>query len=297
MKILVTGASGLLGSKIVERANEAGHYTFSGFYKNIPKLGQPVEYDLKNEMMVIEAIASIKPDVIFHCAALTNVDECESNNDLARKINVEGTKFMAKAANQIEAYLVYVSTDYVFDGSKGMYKETDETKPINFYGHTKLLGEKAVTELSDDYLIARTSVIYGKVPASGKSNFALWLINNLRNEKPINVLIDQFVSPTLNTNLAEMLLEASRRRLNGIYHMAGASRVSRYEFTMKLAEIFDLNKDLIKKIRMNELNWVAERPEDSSLNVLKATRSLDTKPLNLNESLNILKEEIVCSKV
>ena len=297
MKILVTGASGLLGSKIVERANEDGHYTFSGFYKNIPKLGQPVEYDLKNEMMVIEAIASIKPDVIFHCAALTNVDECESNNDLARKINVEGTKFIAKAANQIEAYLVYISTDYVFDGSKGMYKETDETKPINFYGHTKLLGEKAVTELSDDYLIARTSVIYGKVPASGKSNFALWLIYNLRNEKPINVLIDQFVSPTLNTNLAEMLLEASRRRLNGIYHMAGASRVSRYEFTMKLAEIFDLNKDLIKKIRMNELNWVAERPEDSSLNVLKATRSLDTKPLNLNESLNILKEEIACSKV
>jgi dTDP-4-dehydrorhamnose reductase len=296
LKIFVSGASGLLGSRVVEMANEKGFEIFSGYHKKIPQFGKPLEFDLKNEALVKKTLVSINPDVIFHCAALTNVDECESNNELARKINGEGPGFIAKAAEQIGAYMAYISTDYVFDGSKGMYEETDETRPINFYGYTKLLGEKAVIGSGTNCLIARTSVIYGQSPASGKTNFALWLLNNLRNNNTVKVLVDQFVSPTLNTNLVDMLLEASQRRLNGIYHMSGNSRVSRYEFAMKLAEVFDLNKDLIEKINMNEINWVAKRPKDSSLNILKVTESLNTKPLNLSKSLNLLKEELFCSK-
>ncbi|MEM2084218.1 MAG: sugar nucleotide-binding protein, partial [Nitrososphaerota archaeon] len=180
----------------------------------------------------------------------------------------------------------------VFDGSKGMYKEEDEPNPINFYGYSKLLGEKIIEENEGEYLIARASVIYGSKPASGKTNFALWILDNLNKNQNIKVLIDQYVSPTLNTNLAEILLEAYERNITGIYHIAGAERVSRYEFALKLAEVFNLNKNLIIKAKMDEMDWIAKRPKDTSLDTSKANNVFKVKPINLNEALNNLKEEL-----
>ena len=292
MKILVTGASGLLGSKIVELAAKAGYDVFSGYFANPPKSGHPLRIDVGSEASISKAIAETKPNAIIHCAALTDVDRCEVEKDLAKKINVEGTELVAKAAMREDAYLVFISTDYVFDGSKGMYREDDETGPINFYGKSKLLGEKALEKINGNLLIARTSALYGDRPASGKPNFALWIMESLKNGKAVKILTDQFVSPALNTNLAEMILEACEKRLNGVYHMSGASRVSRYEFAVRIAEVFKLKKTLIKKAEMSDLGWVAKRPKDSSLDVSKAQKALRTKPMSLNESLNILKGEI-----
>jgi len=188
--------------------------------------------------------------------------------------------------------LIYVSTDYVFSGKKGMYTETDETKPINHYGKTKLEGEKIVRNLMPDWCIARPSVIYGSVPAAGKTNFALWVIDKLRKGEQIKIITDQYVSPTINTNLAEMILEVAQRRLTGIYHLSGATPINRYDFACLIAETFDLNKNLIKPAKSEEMNWNAQRPKNTSLNIEKASRTLTKKPLKIEDALNKLKEEI-----
>jgi dTDP-4-dehydrorhamnose reductase len=175
---------------------------------------------------------------------------------------------------------------------KGLYEEDDEPNPINHYGVTKLEGEKQVSKIAEQFCIVRPSVIYGAKPASGKENYALWILENLKNGKPVNVVEDQWNSPTLNTNLAEMILEVAERKLTGLYHLAGAARVSRYEFAKLIAQTFNLNQELIKPIRLKELSWTAKRPVDSSLNVHKAMKALHDKPLEIKPALEKLKKEI-----
>ncbi len=286
MRILITGASGLLGSKIAEIALSGGHEVFSGYCHHLPEAGEAVKLDLVEGDKVERAIADIAPQVVFHTAALTDVDRCEADPDFAWRTNVLGTERVAKSGAEVGAYLVYVSTDYVFDGEEGMYREEDRTNPVNRYGLTKLLGEGFCS------LVARTSVIYGARPASGKVNFALWLIERLSSGEEVRIVTDQFITPTLNTNLAKMLLEAAERRLSGVYHMAGATRVSRYDFAVEIAREFGLDEGLIVPSKMGEMKWKAKRPKDSSLETAKAARVLEEKPLPLRESLRILRAEI-----
>ncbi|MEM0203281.1 MAG: dTDP-4-dehydrorhamnose reductase [Archaeoglobaceae archaeon] len=288
MELLITGASGLLGSKIAEIALKKGYKVISGYLTHEPSYGFAVKLDVRNENSLRKILENYKPEVVVHTAALTDVDKCEIEKELAWSVNVEGTKNVARLCKK--AFLIYVSTDYVFEGEKGMYREEDEANPINYYGITKLEGEKIVKELGD-FCIARTSVIYGARKASGKVNFALWVMEKLRRGEEIKVLKDHWNSPTLNTNLAEMILEIAERRLEGVYHLAGATRISRYEFANLIAETFDLKKDLIKPIKMEEMRWIARRPRDSSLNVEKAMK-LRNKPNEIGEALKRLKEEI-----
>jgi len=284
MRIFITGGSGLLGNKIAEIA--LGKYeVYAGYYHNKPEFGEPVKFDLTKDAN-LEVIYRIKPEVIIHTAALTDVDECEVDKELAYKINAEGAKRIAKIANELRAFLVYVSTDYVFSGDKGMYKEEDKPNPINNYGHTKLLGEKCCD------CIARPCVIYGAKSASGKVNFALWIINKLRNRERVKIVSDQFITPTLNTNLAKMLLEIVERELKGVFHLAGTTRISRYNFALQIANKFGLDRDLIIPSRMAEMGWIAPRPKDSSLDTSKALRYLKEKPYNLDDALKVLKEEM-----
>ncbi len=289
MKIFITGGSGLLGSKVAEIALEKGYEVYSGYNSHKPEFGEPVKFDLADPDSVVKAIDDVKPEVIIHSAALTDVDKCETEKDLAYKINVEGTKIVAKMAKKLGAFMVYISTDYVFDGEKGMYKEDDETNPVNYYGYTKLLGEK----YCQDFCIARTCVIYGAKPASGKINFALWLIDKLEKNESVKIVTDQFITPTLNTNLAEMVLECAERELKGIFHLAGATRVSRFEFAKEIAKEFGLNDGLIMPAKMDEINWIAKRPRDSSLDTTKAQDILDEKPYELKKALKMLKEEML----
>ena len=183
---------------------------------------------------------------------------------------------------------MYVSTDYVFDGERGMYREEDATNPVNHYGYTKLLGEK----YCQDFCIARTCVIYGAKPASGKVNFALWLINKFEKGESVRIVTDQYITPTLNINLVRMLLEIAERKLRGVFHLAGATRVSRFEFAKEIARVFGLDDSLIIPSRMDEINWIAKRPRDSSLDVSKAAKYLNEKPYELKKALEVLKEEI-----
>ncbi len=288
MKIFVTGGSGLLGSKVAELAVEKGYNVYSGYRNQKPEFGKAVKFDLADADSVVRVISEVRPDVIIHSAALTDVDKCEVEKDLAYKINAEGTKAVTEAVKKLNAFLVYVSTDYVFDGERGMYREEDETNPVNYYGYTKLLGEK----YCQDFSIARTCVIYGAKPASGKINFVLWLINKLEKGESVRIVTDQYITPTLNTNLAKMLLEIAERKLKGVFHLAGATWVSRFEFAKEIARVFGLDENLITPSKMDEINWAAKRPKDSSLDVSKAVKYLDEKPYEFKKALKELKREI-----
>ncbi len=293
MRFLITGGSGLLGSKVAEKAITDGYQVYSGFNQHKTRAGIPVRLDICKKEVVHKVFNKIKPKIVVHTAAITNVDKCEEDKELAWKVNVEGTKRIVELSRERGAFLIYVSTDYVFSGKEGMYKEMDETEPINYYGATKLEGEKTVAALTAEWCIARPSVIYGSVPAAGKINFVLWVLDKLRKGEQIKIITDQYISPTFNTNLAEMIIEVARRRLTGVYHLSGATPINRYDFACLIAETFELDKNLIKPAKSEEMNWNAERPKNTSLNVEKASRTLSKKPLEIQDALNRLKEEII----
>lgn len=291
MKLLITGASGLYGSKLSEIAVSKNFEVYSCDVQELPVCGTFVKFDVSNKEQVNEAFRRVKPDVVVHAATLTDVDKCELNKELAWKINVEGTKNIVEAANNTDSFLIYVSTDYVFNGEKGNYNESDDPAPINYYGLTKLKAEEIVKTRAE-YLIARPSVIYGSTPAAGKVNFALWLIETLQKGEHVKIITDQWNTPTLNTNLAEMTLEIVERRLAGTFHLCGATRLNRFEFAQQIAKEFDLDKSLIDSALSSQFTWPAKRPMDSSLDTTKAQKTLKNKPLDMNEALKQLKLEI-----
>lgn len=265
---------------------------YSLYNQHAPSFGSPVQIDLQHSDQLARVLKEIKPGVIVHAAALTDVDLCEKERELAIAINCDATRAIANIARKLNAFVIYISTDYVFDGERGMYGETARPNPVNFYGETKLRGEEAIREQLADYLIARTSVIYGSTPSSGKVNFAMWLLDKLEKRQTVPVLTDQYVSPTLNTNLAEMILDAVKNRTAGTLHLAGASRVSRYEFAASLCDEWGLDSSLLVKASIREMKWTARRPRDSSLDVSKAKAILMRKPLTVGESLKALRREI-----
>jgi len=203
---------------------------------------------------------------------------------------VDGTRNIAEACQKSGAKLLYISTDYVFNGKKGNYDEEDEPNPINYYGVTKLEGENQVIQHCKNYAILRTSVLYGWHP--WKQNFATWVINELKQNKEITVVEDHYNTPTLADNLAEMAIEAIPKDLQGVYHACGSERIGRYEFARQIARAFDLNQNLIRPIKMEQLTaWIAKRPRDSSLNTNKIRSQLEAKPVNITEGLDRMKKE------
>jgi dTDP-4-dehydrorhamnose reductase len=291
VKLLVTGASGLLGTKLCQLALKRNYEVYAAYRQHKPLYGTPVELNILDAKAEQQTLAKIRPDAVVHAAALTDVDKCEQEKQLAWKTNVEATENLVQFCRKRGVFLLYVSTDYVFDGEKGNYKETDTPAPINDYGLTKLKGEEVVQAL-DNYCIARGSVIYGSTPATGKINFALWLFDKLKKKEEVKIVIDQWNSPTLNINMAEMIIEALEKRTNGIFHLAGATRLSRYEFAENLAETFNLDTKYLTPTQSKHIKWVAKRPKDSSLNVNKAEQTLTNKPLRIREALEKMKDEI-----
>ena len=286
-KLIITGASGLLGRKIVQLTKD--DYIVVPLHKTKPLHSNSLKLDITNSSEASNLFHKLKPDVVIHTASETNVDKCETEKEHAWKTNVEGTRNIALACSEANAKLVYISTDYVFDGEKGLYTEKDKPNPINYYGVTKLEGENQVTQHCQNYAVLRTSVLYGWHP--WKQNFATWVINQLKQNKEITVVEDHYNTPTLADNLAEITLEAIQKDLQGLYHASGSERVSRYAFAKQIAKAFNLDPNLIKSIKMSQLTaWIAKRPKDSSLNTDKIQKKLKTKPLNIHEGLNKMKE-------
>lgn len=290
-KVLVVGGNGLLGSKIVKLVQT--RYDCVPTHRTRPLDFGSLKLDITSQEEVFHVFRTVNPNMIIHVAAETNVDKCETDREWAWKVNAEGVANVAKACGKMNLKLVFVSTDYVFDGEKGFYTEEDKLNPINYYGLTKLKGEEFVREYCKDYLIVRTSVLFGWHP--WKKNFVTWAIEALRSRKGIEVVKDHFNSPTLADNLAEALLEMVEKDFKGVYHTSGSERISRYEFVVKIAKVFDLDISLVKPIKMKELKaWVAKRPRDSSLCIDKAQRKLETKFFDVEESLKFMRN---CEKM
>ena len=292
MKLLITGASGLFGSKLAELAVNRQHQVYAAYSQHNATHGIPVQLDVTNKEKVEAEIEKAKPDAVVHAATMTDVDKCDLNRELAWKTNVEGTRNVAQATKSFNAFLLYISSDYVFDGEKGFYKETDLPSPISYYAYTKLKAEEYVKDVMGEYCIARPSVIYGALQAAGKINFALWLLDKLKKKETAKVIIDQWNSPTLNTSLAQMSLEILERKLTGLYHLSGATRISRYDFAVLLAKTFGLDPSIFVTASLREFSFIAKRPRDSSLNTSKAEHILKNKPLKVEEALERLKTEM-----
>ena len=288
-KLLITGTSGLLGNKIVKAAKH--NYEVLPTYNTKPLHPNSVKLEITNLTEALKVFNKLEPNIVIHTASETNVDKCEIEKEHAWKTNAEGTRNIAEACQKVNAKLVCISTDYVFDGEKGLYDEEDKPNPVNYYGLTKLEGEKQVIKHCKNYAILRTSVLYGWHP--WKQNFTTWIINQLKQGKEITVVNDHYNTPTWAGNLAEIAIEVAERNLQGMYHASGRERISRYEFAKQIARTFNLNADLVKPVKMSQLTaWVAKRPKDSSLNTGKIQKQLKTKPLNITEGLNKMKEEM-----
>lgn len=288
-KLLITGTSGLLGNKIVEVAKH--NYEVIPTHNTKPLHSNSLKLEITNLNETLSIFNKLEPNLVIHTASETNVDKCETEKEHAWKTNAEGTRNIAEACQKLGAKLVYISTDYVFDGEKGLYNEEDKPNPVNYYGLTKLEGEKKVIECCKNYAILRTSVLYGWHP--WKQNFATWIINKLKQQQEITVVEDHYNTPTLADNLAEMAVEVAEKDMRGLYHASGRERISRYEFAKQIAGTFGLNSNLVKPVKMSQLTaWIAKRPGDSSLNTSKIQKQLKIKPLNITEGLNKMKQEM-----
>ncbi len=284
---LVTGACGLLGQHLATQLNNSYIVIAVDIGKNVfDKSGNIVflKLDLTNHHNIKNIIDEYNPDLVYNCASFTDVDGCEKNRENAFKLNVgvvEGL-LAAKAKR-----LVHFSTDYVFNGNDGPYGEDDPTDPIGYYGETKLISENVILNSGGNHLVVRTNVLFGR-GINIRPNFISWLIDNLKNGKPVKIVTDQFNNPTLADNLAEASIEAGRSDISGIINIAGASYLSRYEIAIKTASHFGLNESLITPVFTSELGQSAMRPLKGGLKIEKAKKLLDCRLMEFNKALNYL---------
>jgi dTDP-4-dehydrorhamnose reductase len=273
--VLIAGASGLLGSNLaMDYSSE--YRVIASYYQN--KIDIEGCSCLKLDF-TSEVVLGVKPNVIINCIALTNVDECERDPKKARLVNVETTKNIVKLAKRCSSYLVHISTDSVFDGKKGKYKETSRTNPINVYADTKLESEK----IAKGTCIVRTN-IYGW-NLLDKMSLAEWILDNLENGKEMNGFTDVYFTPILVNNLGLVIRKLIEKRYKGVLHVAGSQRTSKYNFAVKIAEVFGLDKKLIKKWSVDDFEFDARRPKSVDLDVGKAEKLLKTKIFNVKEGL------------
>lgn len=297
MKVFVTGASSLPGFRTVEKLLRKNYQVTAIHHENPIPLEhenlKKIRLDIRNIESLSELILDEKPEIIIHMAALGDVDLCEKSKSLAWTTTVEPSIAIARLSSKIHSFIIYLSTDYVFDGEKGNYYEYAYPNPINYYGLVKLMGEIAFRSSDTDYAIVRASSIYGFGP--GRINFAKFLIEKLKVGEEVKALIDQFTTPTQAQLLGEAILEIIERRLTGIFHVAG-ERMSRYEFAVRVAQTLGFNVNLIKETEMKDLKWVAKRPKDSSLNSEYTRSILKTDFYSIDRALDVLKKEYLEAK-
>ncbi len=253
-----------------------------------PKL-KKVKLDITNTLRLQDLVLKERPSAVIHAAALGDVDECERKRELAWRVNVASTIALAQAAEVVNAYLLYLSTDYVFDGERGMYSERDPPNPINYYGLTKLMGEVAVQARCSRWSIVRASSIYGLGP--GRTNFAKFLIEKLSRGERVRALVDQYTSPSQAALLAEAMMEVLERQMVGVFHVVG-ERMSRYEFALRVAKALGFDEGLISPARMEEFKWFARRPRDSSLACEETRSKLSCDFYSTDRALKVLRAEL-----
>lgn len=271
VRILLTGGSGQVGRAFRDVA--VRHEVVTPGHVELP---------VEDAAACDRVVAQVRPDWIVHPAAMTDVDACERDPAAAHRVNAEGAANLAKAASRQGARMAYLSTDYVFDGARGHYKEGDATHPLSHYGRSKLEGERLVRAALPSAIVARTSVVFGP----HRNNFVLWVRRSLRSGSPVKAARDQWVTPTCADDVARQVLALVEAGESGVWHTAGSERLSRLEMARRIAHHDGLDPAPIQSISMGELSWVAPRPRDSSLDTSKVSRL--ASPLGFDAALDTL---------
>ena len=285
-KILITGSSGLLGQKITDK--------LSGLFNvlSLSRFGSGGCLDITSKDAVYNTFKEFKPDIVINCAAFTDVDKSETEKSLARDVNVKGlTNIIGSLPNNSK--IIHISTDYIFDGESGYYKEDDMKNPINYYGKTKLEADNLLMGSNCNYLIIRPNVLYSYDNVFNQSpkdnynqHFLSWLIYSLSNNDNVKVVDDQISNPVYIPDLVNVIITSVLVDYSGISHYGSEDVLSRYEFAIKVCNIFGFDSGKILAIKSDELNQIALRPKKSSLDCSKIVQDLNIDLYSTDYSLN-----------
>jgi dTDP-4-dehydrorhamnose reductase len=293
-RILITGSNGMLGQRAVQFYSSKENIELLATSVEEKSVIDSVEYissDVKNRENIKKVIHEYYPDFIVHTAAFTNVDLSEKLREEAWKINVKGIEYIGEAARAIDAHVIHISTDYIFDGKDGPYSENATPNPVGYYGRTKLASENALRISGTFFTILRTNVLYGIAPNS-RPDFVRWVVNSLNKKQEIRIVKDQIGNPTFIDDLVQAINKIIEFRKTGVYNIGGKEFLSRYDFTLRIADYFGLDKRLIIPITTEELKQPARRPLKSGLLILKAVTELGYKPHTITEALSAMKKEL-----
>ena len=292
-KILIIGGTSLVGSAFIDNSPKdfeifVTEHDVSFTQPNITS--KKIDL-LKDKNKISEYIRKIKPAVVIHTVAFSSVDFCETNHELADLLHVEITKDITETCNEISSKLIYFSTDAVFDGTKTKKYSEDETpKPLSFYGKTKLNAENIVLSGNDRNVVLRTTVIYGHQKRSG---FTQWVLENLKNQQPVTAFTDQYNTPTLVDDLSKAIVKILELDLSGLFHASGKTCINRYDFALKLAEKFHLDKELVLPTLTSEKNQTAPRPKNGCLDSTKLENLIGMEFCDIDSGISFIHSQIV----
>ena len=290
IKIVITGSNGLLGQSLLALLlKEKAHYEVYGFSRGENRSGRQdfnyVSIDITSQRILKEKIVKIQPNFIINTAAMTQVDDCEIHKEACDLLNIEVVKWLADISKEINAHLIHLSTDFIFDGKKGNYKETDIPNPLSYYGLSKLKSEEVLVNSDINYTILRTILVYGKVFDMSRSNIVIWVREMLGNGKEINIVDDQFRAPTYVEDLALACKISIDKKVVGIFNISSNELLSIFEIAQQIADAFGLNKSLIIPISTSTLNQTAARPAKTGFDLSKTNKVLDFYPKSFKEDL------------
>ncbi|MCK4320995.1 SDR family oxidoreductase [candidate division WOR-3 bacterium] len=287
LRILIVGASGFIGYHLFEEFSK--HHQVLGTFYNHPA-SDFIHLDVKDKVEIDEVLTSFLPDVIIYPAANPNVEYCETHPEETWEVNVKGTANTLEIAKKIKAKFIFFSSDYIFDGKEGPYLEEDNPNPINVYGRQKLASEELIKESLMDYLIIRTTVVFGW--ERNRKNFIMQMIHALKNGETMEVPEDQVGTPTYVKNLCLATRELIEKDKTGFYNISGKDLIDRYNFARIAATIFSLNENLLIPVSLSEFREGVPIPIKAGLKIEKAQYELETELLGVKEGLEIAKIDI-----
>lgn len=296
-KILVTGSNGLLGQKLIDLLRKNSEVTLiataKGINRNLVKDGYIYEsLDITSESDIERVMNIYHPNALINTAAMTMVDDCEFDHINCDLLNVTAVELLAKACTKYDCRMVHVSSDFIFAGTHGPITEEEIPAPLSYYGNSKLLGEQAVIIHAKKWSILRTVLVYGIVNDMSRSNIILWAKGSLEQGKTIQVVDDQFRTPTLAEDLAQGCMLAATKEAKGIYNISGKDFMSIYDLVQRVAEFWNLDKSLIKRSKSATLNQAAKRPPITGFILDKAIRDLGYHPHSFEEGLALFEEQL-----
>jgi dTDP-4-dehydrorhamnose reductase len=297
MKILITGSNGLLGQKLIERYQSTPEVQLIATARGADRFPNPSGYvyeslDITNEIEVSTIIAKHKPEVVINTAAMTNVDACESDKEGCDKLNVDAVLYLVQACNDNGVHLVHLSTDFIFNGTHGPVTEEEQPDPLSYYGHSKWKAEQIVMEKAKSWSIARTVLVYGIVSDMSRSNIVLWAKGALESGKSINVVSDQFRTPTLAEDLAQGCALLAAKKAQGLYNISGRDFMSVFDLVYKVATYWKLDKSLLNISTSEGIKQPAKRPPITGFILDKAVRDLGYTPHSFEEGLALLDKQL-----